>query len=209
MGAAFERVIALNLERFGPEAARRKHIEIAREGLAAFMARQNAKPDVEIIVDGRPAASEQSVKPFGVITYRLLRMRPACLWAKQQAEALSPVGTDSHKGRYKASWFFLVDDKETPAEKLPNSGTVILTNDQPYSRKINVGAKGFERYAPPGIVERVKVLVRQRYGKVVDVRADFITLAGGYRLSKPIQRGRHIQHELTYPALVISPKAFA
>jgi hypothetical protein len=207
MSRAFEQVIALQLERFGPEAARLKHIEIARAGLAAFMARQTAKPDVQIIVDGRPAASEDVVRPFGVISYRFIRIRPACLFALAEAQRMSPVGHDPGAGKFKASWFFLVDDQETAGEAIPNNARqVYLTNDQPYARKINVGSKGFERYAPPGICERVAALVRQRYGATVDAKIEFLTLGGGYRLKRPIRRGRQVQHDLTYPAVKITPK---
>jgi hypothetical protein len=206
MPSAFEQVIRLNLAKFSPEAAKQKHIEIARDALAAFMARQSVKPGVQIFTDGQPAANENSVKPFGIITYRFLRLREICAFAITQAQALSPVDT----GRYRKSWFFLVNQQEVALEAIPEDATqVILTNDQPYSRKINVGAKGFERYAPPGICEKVRVLVNAKYGALVDTKVDFITLVGGYQLMHPIKRGVVTQTELTYPATVMNAKRFA
>ena len=213
MGAAFERVIKLNLDRFSPEAARQKHIEIAKAALERFLGGETSRPGIEYIVDGHPAANEDAVQPFGVITYRIQRLRKACALALAQAQLLSPVGhdpPDPHPGLYKKSWFFLVNGRETALADVPeNADQVILTNDQPYSRKINVGFKGFERYVPPGICEKVRLLVRKEYGKIIDVRVDYITLAGGYRLVRPIKHGRHLEHELTYPSVILTPKRFA
>jgi hypothetical protein len=194
MARAFEQVIRLNLERFGEEAARQKHIEISKAALARVLAGQTVQPTIEYIIDGHPAANEDAVRPFGVITYRFLRLRQACAFAQAQAEALSPVLT----GRYRKSWFFLVKDQETALADIPeDADVVILTNDQPFSRKINVGAKGFERYVPPGICEKVRLLVRKQYGRTIDARVDYIT------------HGRHLEHELTYPSVILTPKRFA
>jgi len=235
MTAAFEKIISLNLAPFTPEAAKQKHIEIARAGLAAFLARQSVKPGVQIFVDGSPATSENAVKPFGVIQYRMLRFQEACLWAKAQAVALSPVGKgprDKHPGLYKQSWFFLVDGHETPDDQISeHAREVILTNDQPYARKIHVGSKGFEAYVPPGIIEKVRQMLFRRYGKLIDVEIEFITLAGGYvirgnqrtalaqlnRKSSVFRAGgTHLARRteqmrgaaMSYPALVMKPERF-
>jgi hypothetical protein len=207
---AFEEVIRLRMKEFSPEAARKHHIAIARQGLADFLARQDVKPDIALEVDGMPATSEESVKPFGIITYRIIRIKQVVLFALEEARRLSP----RRSGRYRDSWFALAGHKEIDVEALPPGVPVTVTNDQPYSRKINVGADGFERYAPPGIVEKVTQLVKRRYGAIVDVRIDYLQLQGGYTLKRSQRRKgrRNFRSDalkgmaLTYPALTIRPK---
>lgn len=206
MGKAFERVITLQLERFSPEEAKRRHISVARRGLATFMARQAAKPGVVLEVDGHPATSEDEVKPFGVIVYRFTRIREIALFALAKAIEISPVLT----GRYKRSWFTMVGHQQVAPDQIPEGVEVVITNDQPYARKIHVGAKGFKRYVPPGIVEKVRQMTIRKYGNLVDVEIQFLTLQGGYILKKSQGSGKDRQPgaPLTYPALVITPKRF-
>jgi len=209
---AFERVILLQLDKYGPEQARQKHIEIARRGLAQELARQQTQPQVSIEVDGHPASSEEEVRPFGVIVYRFTRMREIVAFAISEAQKISPVLT----GRYRNSWFALVDGVEAPVENIKAGATVTITNDQPYARKVHVGARGFEKYA--GIVEKVRQIVKARYGNIVDAEIQFITLQGGWVLQKglrKIHKGRRYGgirndakagDEITYPSLLLTPK---
>lgn len=222
---AFESVIELNLEKFGPEAARRKHIEIARRGRAEFLGRQQSKPGVSLIVDGQPASSEEGVKPFGVIIYRFTRMREVARFALEEAIRQSP----ELSGEYKRSWFAMIDGAAAAVEAIPqNAASFTITNDVPYARKIMVrGAR--LRGVPPGIVERVRQLVLRRYGAIVTANIEFITLRGGYTLrgnapltaaaqnrgSSAFRAGRtHLRarkdtargRQLTYPALTIAAR---
>ncbi len=209
--SAFAQVIELQLQRYSPEEAKRKHIEIARRTLAGFMAGQESKPGYTIEVDGHTAGSEEAVKPFGVIVYRFTRMREIARYALDQAIAQSPV----ESGAYKKSWFLLVENSETAPGAIPqNALAVILTNDQPYARKIEMrGAR--LRGVPPGIVERVRQLVLRRYRTIIDVNMEYLTLAGGHVLKRNGVRvrrnGRRSSRNnkgqaLTYPALVITSK---
>ncbi len=216
MAKPFAEVINLNLARFTPENARLYLIDRAKTGIAEFLARQQAPPSYTLEVDGHPASSEDEVQPWGKITYRFSRMREACAFAMDEARRLSPVAS----GRYRDRWFFLYNNTRIGLEAIPRSGKIILTNDEPYARKINVGARGFERYVPPGIVEKVKQSVQRRYGAVVALNLEYITLSGGYILQKGqyrIHKGRRYgtvrpdmkpQTPITYPALVISPKIY-
>lgn len=223
--SAFERVIELQLERFSPAEAKRKHVEIARRGLAEFMARQQERPAYRIEVDGRAAASEDQVRPFGVIRYVFLRLPQIARFAIQTARDISPV----ESGRYKKSWFLIADGKEVAEAAVPERvGQLILVNDRPYARKIHTrGAR--IRGVPPGIVEKVRQLVLRRFGGIVTANIEFLTLSGGYvlqggaplkraaqnRRSSAFRGGRtHLRaradtakgRQLTYPALVMTPR---
>ncbi len=214
MARAFEAVIRLQLEKYGPEAAKRHHIAIARKGLSDFLARQNPRPGYEIETDGRPATNEEGVRPFGVITYRFRRMREIAEFCLSEAIRLSP----EKSGRYKRSWFAMVDGAATEAGQVPPDATQVhVTNDQPHSRKINVGAKGFEKYAPPGIVEKVRQAAIKKFGTIATIEVDHLKLEGGYRLRKQgIRRRKNgtlyarpdmkAGTGLTYPAVSIRPK---
>ncbi|MGE4044464.1 MAG: hypothetical protein AB7F35_06400 [Acetobacteraceae bacterium] len=195
---AFEQVIRLQLVKYSPEEARRRHIALARRGLAEFMARQTVKPMVSLEVDHHQAASEDQVRPFGVIVYRFSRMREVVSFALRECERLSPALS----GRYRKSWFVLAGRREIMLDQIPDDGPVTVTNDQPYHRKIHVGAKGYARYANPGIVEKVRQLVRRRYGAIVSADITFIRLSDGYRLRRPRRR----EAELSYPALILTGK---
>lgn len=194
MASAFETVIRLQLSRYSPEAAKRKHIEVARKGLAEFMARQSVRPMVDLYVDGRPARSETEVRPFGVITYRFNRLREVMSFALRRAEELSPVLS----GRYRRAWVWTSAAGVIGLDAVPEGQEVTLVNPLPYARKVHVGAKGFE--VPAGIVEKVRQAVRRRYGAVVVAEVRFIRLAPGYTLKNG--------QPLTYPALVLTPKVF-
>jgi hypothetical protein len=207
---AFEEVIRLSLEQFSPEEAKRQHIAIARSVLAEYLTTSGTSPDVSIETDGHKASSEESVKPFGVIVYRFTYMQEITAYALALARELSPVDS----GRFKGSWFAMVDHAEIEPAAIPPGATVIITNDQPYLRKIHQGSKGFERYVPPGIVEKVRQQVLRRYKQNVDAYVEFITLEGGYILKGGRPGARHRKdtaagRELTYPSLKIQPRAYA
>lgn len=226
MPSAFETVVQLQLDKFSPEEAKRRHIGIARAGLDAFLARQQSEPAVQIEVDGRPASSEEEVKPFGIIRYDFLRMNLVAPFALSKARQFSPVGDASdtrpgHPGLYRESWFFIGPDGHRLDENhIPANATIILTNNQPYSRKINAGAKGFERYAPPGVVEKVRQAVLAKFGATIDAQIEYLHLAGAYVLRhdlRHIHAGRRYGAprrdarsgmEITYPAVQFSPKRF-
>lgn len=224
--AAFETVIRLQLDKFSPEEAKRRHIAAARAGLAAFLARQQQKPAVSLEVDGHTAATEDEVKPFGIIVYRFMRMNQIVPFALQKAREFSPVGDASdarpgHPGLYRASWFAMVDGQLVDETEIPSDATVIITNNQPYSRKINSGAKGFERYANPGIVEKVRQVVLAKYRNIVDAQVVYLNLEDAYVLRhdlRHIYKGRRYGAprrdaragmEITYPGVQLSPKRFA
>ena len=183
----------MQMARYSPAEARKRHIVIAMAGKAEFMARQENKPGVRLEVDNRPATSEEQVKPFGLIVYRFDRMPEVAEFALSEARRISPVDS----GRYQASWFAMVGDAETAPQAIPQGASVTIANDQPYAWKIHAGTKGFEKYVPPGIVEKLRQLVLRKYRPIVTAQVTYIGLTGfGKARRRPIR----------YPALVITPR---
>lgn len=224
---AFEDVIELSLRQFAPDEAKKQHIAIARAGLADYLAAAGSAPDVLIETDGHTSSTEDSVKPFGVIAYRFTYMSEIVIYAMTLARELSPVDS----GKFKNSWFAMINFAHVDVMNIPAGATVMITNTQPYLRKIHQGSKGFEKYVPPGIVEKVRQQVLRVYRKNVEVGIQFVTLQNGYVLqghaptvaakansrSSAFRAGRsHLQRRqdtrkgqlMTYPTLVLEPKIY-
>jgi hypothetical protein len=211
MRGGFEEIIGLNLKRFSPSEAKAKHIEIARRSLNAFLARQSDKPSYTILVDGVEALTEDGVRPYGVIEYVFLRMGQVGKLAVQTARDLSPV----QSGRYKQSWMLIADRVLVGENSIPSDvKELILVNNQPYARKIHTrGAR--LRGVPPGIVERVRQIILRRFRQTIVIDLRYIELTNAYVLKHDYiqvrKSGRLRLHtkagtELTYPALVMTPK---
>lgn len=188
------KVFTLTLDQLKPPDIQRTHAAVARQVLADHLSGlQGARPGITTVVDGRRGASEDSVKPYGVIRYEFSYFREIAAWALEQASALSPVDS----GRYKNSWFVLADGERCEPQDIPDGAArVAITNDQPYHRKIHVGAmRGLS--VPPMIVERLRAAVRRRYGNFVAGEVRFILLEGGYVL-KGRQRTASIKELATW-----------
>lgn len=203
--------IVAHLRQFVPEVARKEHIRIAKEGLGKILSRNPDLP-YRIIVDGRSSFSEESVKPFGVIRYYFIRMAQIAQFALNTAVDMSPV----QSGRYKKSWVLIIDNHPyfTAVNIPPNTKQIILVNFQPYARKIHIrGAR--LRGVPPGIVEKVRSKTQNKFRSQVKVLMQYIELKGAYKLKNDYiqtrSNGTRRLHtragkELTYPALVITPR---
>ncbi len=201
--SAVERIFeSQTLQAFSPEAMRQALIDTARSKIAEFVGR-NPGISYTTQVNGVTVESENSVGlGQATISYTIQRLPQVARFALQTAMDISPPGPT---GRYKQAWFLLADNVEVNVNRIPgNVRVIMLINDEPYARKLNVrGAK--LQGVPPGIVERVRQLVIRRYGTFVTANIDFLTLKGGYILKRSTKRHR-AGEEMTYPTLVIQSK---
>lgn len=199
----WETVINLAIEGMNPPEIQRQHAAFARQKLAEHLAGVQSRPAVTVIVDGRRDASEDSVKPYGVIRYEFSYFREVAAEALAQAQEMSPV----RSGRYKRSWFVLADGVEVAPDAIPDKArSVMVVNDQPYHRKIHVGAMR-NLSVPPLIVERLRQVVQRRFGNLVQVGVRFILLEGGYILkgrNKSRRKDLRAGQPMTYPALELT-----
>lgn len=200
--SAVERIFAPVLQAYSPEAQRLALISLAQKGIEDFVKR-NPGVTYTIQVNGATVSSENAVGLGpATISYTIQRLPDVGRYAITTAVALSPPGPT---GRYKNAWFLLADSVETDRNRIPGDvQELILVNDEPYARKINVRGARLQSI-PPGIVERVRQLVLRRYGALVIANIDFITLKGGYILKRNTRRHR-AGEEMTYPCLVIRSK---
>ncbi|WP_207479571.1 hypothetical protein [Arenibaculum pallidiluteum] len=198
--AAFERVIAVSVARVKPPEQQKEHARIAKQGLAEHLAKLDAKPEVVRLVDGRKGVAEESVKPYGVIRYEFLRLAEIAQRALVLARELSP----KRSGRYAKSWFVMSGGREVPETEIPSGVELVITNDQPYHRRIVTGGQRGEVRVPPGIVETMRQRLYAEFGRTFFAEVRFIDLAGAYRLKRDHRRrGRRKGDPITYPALIL------
>lgn len=177
----------------------------ARTALATAISAGEASPDYVKAVNGRLGAAEETVVAPGPIIYRFIYLEEAALFAVKYAETHSPVLS----GRYRKSWFLMVNGAPwNRSAPIPIDAEMILVNDQPYHRKVEVGA--MKMSVPPRIVEQTRQAVFARFGsgtaKTVEAEIRFIQLRGGYVLKGRARRGRKDRgagQPLTYPALIL------
>lgn len=207
----FDREIKVATAGLEPAAIRRKLADVARAErdrvLNEQSSRGGAAPTVRTAVNGREGLSEEQVEPPGPIVYVFDYAPEIAFFALDAARRLSPVAS----GKYRDAWFAMAGGKKVAVDAIPPGADLIITNDRPYARKIQVGAMK-RMTVPPGIVERLRQLVLNRYGNAVNASVRFITLSGGYVLKgrgrgkrgtrKDVRAGQQI----AYPALVIKAR---
>jgi hypothetical protein len=157
---AFVRELKIATAGLEPQAIAALLAKTAKQALAEAQA-EGVAPDRYIrSVNGRIGAAEESVIPPGPIVYTFNWLPEVAAYALAFAEERSPVLS----GRFKKSWFVMVNGAAvTDLEAIPLDAEVIVTNDQPYARRIEVGkteaGRSFVVRVPPGIVEDARQAV--------------------------------------------------
>jgi hypothetical protein len=160
-------------------------------------------PDLFVqAVNGRLGAPESSVRVPGPIVYTADWVRRAAAVAIGQLQTRSPVRT----GQYRNAFFVLADGVQVEPEAIPFGAAVLVTNDRPYSRKIQVGTKGFTDTR--GMWDTAAAATQRLFPGLIRCRVTFIRLDGGYRLrsadrSRRRARAQRGAAEITYPAIRI------
>ena len=198
---AFERQIKIATAGLNNDQIRIKLARVAREAVHTAVRANEFPPTYITNVNGRIGVSEESVVPPGPIIYTARWWPEVLTYAVSFATERSPVKS----GRFKNSWFVMSNGAvTTDYAAIPITAEVILTNDQPYARKIEVGA--MQMSVPPGIVQDTMSALRRKYGDLLLLRKRFVTLERGYVLrshSRRQRRSRKTGEPLSYPALVM------
>lgn len=196
---AFERELKLATAGLDPANISKLLAQFAKQELAKVQASGEAPEHYVRAVNGRIGAPEESVVPPGPIVYSFNVLPEVAEYALAFAKERSPVKS----GRFKRSWFVMVNGAQTSdLENIPIDSECILVNDQPYARKVEIGAMVMR--VPPGIVEDARQAVMRRFGNIVTAQKRFIPLSGAYTLRRASRRkDRGSGKQLLYPALVI------
>lgn len=209
---AFERELKVATAGLEPKAISALLAKTARQALAEAQQSGEAPATYVKTVNGRVGAPEESVIAPGPIVYTFSSLPEVAVYALAFCKERSPVKS----GRYKKSWFVMVNGQEVTIPDvggafidsgdfiIPPDAELIITNDQPYSRKIETGHMTMS--VPPGIVEDARQAVMRRFGNAILAQKRFISLAGAYalRTSRSRRKDRQAGRELTYPALVVT-----
>lgn len=204
----FARDIAVATEGLSPKAINAELARVARAELASAISSGQGSAIYERYVNGRPNAPEESVEAPGPILYVFSWWPEIIEFAIEFLQRRSPV----RSGRFRDSWFVMVNEARFDnINSIPINATVLIVNDRPYARKIEVGHMRMS--VPHGVAEDARLAVRRQYGKVVDIRKTMVELRGGYVLKGHFRRGhrefarRKIRPDtqagakMTYPAI--------
>ena len=158
-------IAALLEEDLSPAALSVELAAFAREQLAdAEKVNADAlgfKPQHTVAVDGVAGASEDRVRPDGVIVYTFDLMPDVFGWIATELETVAPVLS----GRFRRSFAFFVDGVLTDVTgEIPEGREFVLQSSVAYAGKIEGKHKPPEsRQAPNGVFEAVAALARMRY----------------------------------------------
>lgn len=200
--SGFQRDISFAPSGVGGQAVARELAAFAREAVAQAIREGQATGQYIRTVNGRIGADESHVQTPGPIIYQFDWLRYAVDDALAAFRRLAPA----RSGRYRRSFFVTVNGQATSVDQIPIGASAVITNDQPYTRKIEVGSEGFEDYA--GLFETVRKHIGREYRGLIRGKVLFIRLVGGYVLKgdgRPgkVRRDRAPGQPLTYPALVL------
>jgi len=170
---AFERQLTVATAGLEPDAIGRLLAQTARAALADAIRSGEASERYTRSVNGRVGAAEETVVAPGPIVYRFHYLEEVALYALTFCTARSP----EKSGRYRASWFAMVDGAVWDGiSEIPADAELIITNDQPYHRKIDVGAMRLR--VAPRIVESARQAVLRQFRGSVTAERRFIALDG-------------------------------
>ena len=186
-----------------PEAQKREVALFARgrlaEAQAGWQSATGSVPLHRTFVDGRRDVAEDQINIPGRIVYEFPIWAAVIRFALDFLQRRSP----RKSGAYASSHFLMVAGQQidvTAVDQVAETASVTVTNDQPYARKIHVGA--MQMSVPAGIYEDARQAVLSRFRGVVSVNLSFVRLQGGYEL----KLGRRAGQPMTYPALVITQR---
>ncbi len=212
---AFRREVELFISEALTPQARSAHLaQGARQILADMIASGEGSRHHKRIVDGVADASEDTVKPEGLIVYRFSHWATVCQFAISFLTARAPERT----GRYRESFFFGFFTGEDQArarfvpwrDVVPTAITsdvtkVMIGNFQPYSRKVDVqvvGRRPIQFSVAPDMFADAARQINSRFAGIVSARRQYSVDLGsrryiaktGTRAGKPVES----------PALIIT-----
>jgi hypothetical protein len=191
-----------------PQAQSAALASYARADVARLQNDRRAPLDYTVFVDGRENAAPESVKPQGTIIYRFNGLAEAVAFALGFCIARSPFKT----GRYRKSWFVLVDGRAWNADfrDISAGSEVYVVNTQPYHRKLEMTG-GLQRSTTKLCVDAL----RKRFPGLRATH-DFLELPSGpapapYRMRGGVVsrfRGGRVRLSnsgeiMTYPAVIL------
>lgn len=214
-------------DRLSPAARAKAQADYARSVLADAQQRNRTangqQPRHYTFVDRRAEAPLESVSPNGNITFQFDLIAPMLTWIHQRLRANSPVKT----GRYRDSHVVFADGVEIDPEAAPPAAEqFVITNIQPYARRIEIGGSKFTVGSSSGVYQHTAAMAASRFGNVAKITFSYRAVEGGSmkQISRvgPLQvkrdrrgrfvKGSHVragnqaERALRAPAIIITMK---
>lgn len=170
----FDRDIKIATVGLSQEEISKQLAAFAKSELADQIAQGNASPRFTRYVNGREGLPEEAVNAPGPILYVF------SFWQEIVADAISYLRDRGPRksGRYSDSHILIVAGRRVPLDYVvPINSEVIITNIQPYTRKIEVGA--MKMTVAPRVYEAARQYIRRTYGDIVNVQLKFLNLPAG------------------------------
>lgn len=149
------------------------HVAVARQEHARIMATEPRPLKFFRYVDGREGASEDAVRPYGVIRYEYPRLDLVATYALQVLREISPLGWPEG-GHYRDEHqLFIAGSPVGDLSGWRPGQEVAIVNLMPYARVIEVGVM---RMLVPGtdhVYAQALQRVRRVYASVASVRFEW------------------------------------
>lgn len=199
--------LTVNLQGLTAPAAKMKFVRFARTKLVEAISSGEGSKNYTVITDGVVGASEDRVRyPGGVIVYKFQWFEDVAKFAIAFLKSRWTARGPGRGGHYRDSFFVIGGENRIPVVEAKRFNEIYICNDKPYSRKAQVGVKGFA--LSRGMFTDCRKAIRDNFGtKLFTVKVTFIELAGGYVLKHGKKRmnrmGRMSGEVMRYPALQI------
>lgn len=207
--ADFDRDLKLITADVDPEIIRRELAAFARQSLADVIASGEAPPTYEKFVNDRQGAPEESVQLPGPITYVFTNWKLVIEAALAELERRAP----KKSGRFAASFIVISGSQVvTDFSAIPPKAEVIITNAQPYVRKVETGVLKVPRFY---VFDGTKNALVRRFGGATgpfNVVTRWLNIGSGVhplipyilRGSQGRRKDRQAGQPISYPAIIIN-----
>jgi hypothetical protein len=182
----------------------------AKQEVRRVVASGEASPRYETYINGARGPVDSVLAPGPVVF--LFNNWPAII---ETALASLIKMSPKRSGRFAASFKVIVGGKLVDYgsfDKIPMDAEVVITNAQPYIRKVEVGA--MKMAVPPRIFDRTKRVLSGKYREGFDISVAFLNFGSGihplipYRLKVGSKRkGRRAGDPINYPSIIIKAES--
>jgi hypothetical protein len=208
----FDRELKLATADLEPAAIKVALAAFAKESLAELISSGQASPRFNRYVNGRLGAAEETVELPGPIIYEFSLWEPIITFALDALQKAAP----RKSGRFAASFIVLANQHiVTDYESIGPEDEVIITNFQPYIRKVEGGQLGTARFAVFDGTKRALARVFGSDGRnsaAFRFETQWLNVNSGVHAGMPYilkrsqgrRKDRQAGKAITYPAIVIN-----
>jgi hypothetical protein len=175
----FDRDLRLAIADVEPDRINTALAKFAREELERVIQRGEGSPSYRRYVNRIEGAPETAVRAPGPILYEFVWWKPVILFALAELQKRSP----RKSGRFASSFIVISGGRMlTDFDDIPADAEIIVTNFQPYIRKVEAGLLGVSRRR---VFDGTKRMINSRYGEIVIAETRFLNIATGVHPSIP------------------------